>query len=46
MIDKTYEVVPNATIKDGKKIALEETNNTKVNLPITAFKDGSYTQYF
>ena len=46
LIDKTYEVVPNATIKDGKKIALEETNNTKVNLPITAFKDGSYTQYF
>jgi hypothetical protein len=39
-------VIPNATIQNGKKVALEETNNTKVNLPITAFKDGSYTQYF
>ena len=46
LIDKIYEVVPNATIKDGKKIALEETDNTKVNLPITALKDGSYAQYF
>ena len=46
MIDKIYEIVPNAEIKDGKKVALEETDNTKVNLPITAFKDGSYAQYF
>ena len=41
LIDKTYEVIPNATIQNGKKVALEETNNTKVNLPTTACNDGS-----
>ena len=43
-IDKTYEVVPNATIQNGKKVALE--NGTAINIPITAFKDGSYRQHF
>ena len=43
-IDKTYEVVPNATIQNGKKVALE--NGTTINIPITAFKDGSYRQHF
>ena len=43
-IDKTYEVVPNATIQNGKKVALE--NSTAINIPITAFKDGSYRQHF
>ena len=43
-IDKTYEVVPNATIQNGKKVALE--NGTAINIPIIAFKDGSYRQHF
>lgn len=43
-IDKTYEVVPNATIQNGKKVALE--NGTTINIPIIAFKDGSYRQHF
>ena len=43
-IDKTYEVVPNATIQNGKKVALED--GTAINIPITAFKDGSYRQHF
>ena len=43
-IDKTYKVVPNATIQNGKKVALE--NGTAINIPITAFKDGSYRQHF
>lgn len=43
-IDKTYEVVPNATIQNGKKVALED--GTIINIPITAFKDGSYRQHF
>lgn len=43
-IDKTYEVVPNATIQNGKKVALE--NGTAINIPITAFKNGSYRQHF
>ena len=33
-IDKTYEVIPNATIQNGKKVALE--NGTAINIPITA----------
>ena len=43
-IDKTYEVVPNATIQNGKKVSLE--NGTAINIPITAFKDSSYRQHF
>lgn len=43
-IDKTYEVIPNATIQNGKKVSLE--NGTAINIPITAFKDGSYRQHF
>ena len=43
-IDKTYEVVPNATIQNGKKVALED--GTAINIPITTFKDGSYRQHF
>lgn len=43
-IDKTYKVIPNATIQNGKKVALE--NGTAINIPITAFKDGSYRQHF
>lgn len=43
-IDKTYEVVPNATIQNGKKVALED--GPAINIPITAFKDGSYRQHF
>lgn len=43
-IDKTYEVIPNATIQNGKKVALE--NGTAINIPIIAFKDGSYRQHF
>ena len=43
-IDKTYKVVPNATIQNGKKVALED--GTAINIPITAFKDGSYRQHF
>ena len=44
IIDKTYKVVPNATIQNGKKVALE--NGSTINIPITAFKDGSYRQHF
>lgn len=43
-IDKTYKVIPNATIQNGKKVALE--NGTAINIPIIAFKDGSYRQHF
>lgn len=43
-IDKTYEVIPNATIQNGKKVALE--NGTAINIPIIAFKNGSYRQHF
>lgn len=43
-IDKTYKVIPNATIQNGKKVVLE--NGTAINIPITAFKDGSYRQHF
>lgn len=43
-IDKTYKVIPNATIQNGKKVALED--GTAINIPITAFKDGSYRQHF
>lgn len=44
IIDKTYKVVPNATIQNGKKVALE--NGSTINIHITAFKDGSYKQHF
>ena len=44
IIDKTYKVVPNATIQNGKKVALE--NGTAINIPIIAFKNGSYRQHF
>lgn len=44
IIDKTYEVVPNATIQNGKKVALED--GTAINIPIIAFKNGSYRQHF
>ena len=43
-IDKTYKVIPNATIQNGKKVALED--GSAINIPITAFKDGSYRQHF
>ena len=43
-IDKTYEVVPNATIQNGKKVELKD--GSTINIPITAFKDGSYRQHF
>ena len=39
IIDKTYKVVPNATIQNGKKVALE--NGTAINIPIIAFKNGA-----
>lgn len=43
-IDKTYKVIPNATIQNGKKVALED--GTAINIPIIAFKNGSYRQHF
>lgn len=44
IIDKTYEVVPNATIQNGKKVALGD--GPAINISITAFKNGSYRQHF
>ena len=43
-IDKTYEVVPNATLEGDKKIEL--IDSPAINVSITAFKDGSYRQHF
>ena len=44
IIDKTYEVVPNATLERDKKIEL--IDSPVINVSITAFKDGSYRQHF
>jgi hypothetical protein len=37
-------VVPNATIQNGKKVALGD--GPAINISITAFKNGSYRQHF
>lgn len=44
IIDKTYEVVPNATLEGDKKVELKDS--PAINISITAFKDGSYRQHF
>lgn len=44
IIDKTYEVVPNAMLEGDKKVELE--NSPAINISITTFKDGSYRQHF
>ena len=47
IIDRTYKVVPNAKLnKDGTKESVDSANNPEIDLSISAFKDGSYAQYF
>lgn len=47
IIDRIYKVLPNAKLNEnGTKGLPDDANNPEINLSISAFKDGSYAQYF
>lgn len=47
IIDRIYKVLPNAKLNEnGTKGLPDDANNPEIDLSISAFKDGSYAQYF
>lgn len=47
IIDRIYKVLPNAKLNEnGTKELPDDANNPEIDLSISAFKDGSYAQYF